>query len=165
MIVLLLGAELFFFFHTGGRTDRYGEAKSHFSKFGNAPKNRGCKLLRFVWRTEARRKGIEDCLFLWVLWKLWEYFRAFFLVFNQNSPNVVSNVAYSILFHGAFLPLLNVLNCYHCMKARIISPVPIYRPLLLCGKKLGSSCPDCFSPPCKETVRASAVYPGFTGKR
>jgi len=68
MKVHSLGAE---FFHIGGLTDRHGEANSRFSKFGNAPTNRGCKLLRFVWKTEApRRKGIEDCLFLLFLWKL-----------------------------------------------------------------------------------------------
>ena len=68
MEVRSLGAELF---HTDGRTDGHGDANSRFSQFGNALTNRGCKLLLFVWKTEtSRRKGIEDCLFLWFLWKL-----------------------------------------------------------------------------------------------
>lgn len=77
-------------------------------------------------------------------------FSSLFLTRIPRRQSVAQlNVYYFTVLTGdcgkAFLPLLNVLHCCNCMKTSSISPLPISRPLLLCGKKCSSSCPDCFS--------------------
>ena len=50
------------------------------------------------------------------------------------------------------------------MKARSVSPVPTCRPLLLCGKKCGSSCPDGFFSSVKKLCVLPPNVSGFDGE-